>query len=165
MPATNRIGPPLKTGRKGGEVMSVENTQRVMDTYIEDLLARGPYKRHFSDDVVLTMVGTDQVAESPDGTEAFIDYLHTVAFEATPELKNMIVGDSQAVGEFDFVGKHVNEFGGIAATGREVRVPYCMVYELEGNKIRALRGYMPMDVLLRQLGGDPSPQQSVEPGH
>jgi hypothetical protein len=39
------------------------------------------------------------------------------------------------------------------------------VYELEGNKIRALRGYMPMDVLLHQLGDAPSPEQSVEPSH
>jgi predicted ester cyclase len=143
--------------------MSVEDTQRAMDAYIEELLKRGPYKRHFSEDVVLSMVGTDQGTEGPDDTEAFIDYLHTVAFEANPELKNMIVGDNQAVGEFDFVGKHIGEFGGMAATGREVRVPYCMVYELEGSKIRALRGYMPMDELLRQLGSVGSPEQSVEP--
>ncbi len=45
----------------------------------------------------------------------------------------------------------------MAATGREVRVPYCMVYELEGEKIGALRGYMPMDVLMRQLGGSSTP--------
>ena len=78
----------------------------------------------------------------------------------------MIVGDGQAVSEFDFVGKHVGEFGGIAATGREVRVPYCMVYELEGEKIRVLRGYMPMDVMMQQLGGGVSSEEhSVEPSH
>jgi predicted ester cyclase len=77
----------------------------------------------------------------------------------------MGVGDGKRVGEFDFVGKHVAEFGGIAATGREVRVPYCMVYELEGEKIRVLRPYMPMDVLLQQIGGVSSPEQSVEPSH
>jgi len=143
--------------------MAVEDTRRAMETYVEDLLQRGPYKGHFSDDVVLSMVGTDQGAEGPEGVEAWIDYLHREAFEARPELKNMIVGDGQAAVEFDFVGKHVGEFGGMAATGREVRVPYCMVYELEGEKIKALRGYMPMDVLMQQLGGSPSPEQSVEP--
>jgi predicted ester cyclase len=143
--------------------MLVEDTRRAMEAYVGDLLQRGPYKRHFSDDVVLSMEGTDQRTEGPDDTEAFINYLHTVAFEASPELKNMIVDDNQAAAEFDFVGKHVGEFGGMAATGREVRVPYCMVYELEGEKIRALRGYMPMDVLMRQLGESPSPEQRVEP--
>ena len=143
--------------------MSVEETQQAMSAYVDDLLRGGPYKRHFSEDVVLSMVGTDQGAQGPDGVEAWIDYLHREAFEARPELKNMIVGDGQAAVEFDFVGRHVGEFGGMAATGREVRVPYCMVYELEGEKIKALRGYMPMDVLMQQLGGSPSPEQSVEP--
>ena len=137
--------------------MAVEDTRRAMEAYVGDLLQRGPYKRHFSDDVVLSMVGTDQETEGPDDTEAFIDYLHTVAFEASQELKNMIVGDGQAAAEIDFVGRHVGELGGMAATGREVRVPYCMVYELEGEKIGALRGYMPMDVLMRQLDGSPAP--------
>jgi predicted ester cyclase len=143
--------------------MSVEETQQAMSAYVDDLLRGGPYKRHFSEDVVLSMVGTDQGAQGPDGVEAWIDYLHREAFEARPELKNMIVGDGQAAVEFDFVGKHVGEFGGMAATGREVRVPYCMVYELEGEKINALRGYMPMDVLMQQLGGTPSSEERVEP--
>jgi predicted ester cyclase len=143
--------------------MSVEETQQAMSAYVDDLLRGGPYKRHFSEDVVLSMVGTDQGAQGPDGVEAWIDYLHREAFEARPELKNMIVGDGQAAVEFDFVGKHVGEFGGMAATGREVRVPYCMVYELEGEKIKALRGYMPMDVLMQQLGGTPSSEERVEP--
>ncbi len=103
--------------------MSVEDTRRAMEAYVGDLLQRGPYKRHFSDDVVVTLVGTDQGAQGPDDAEAWIDYLHTQAFKARPELKSMIVSDGQAAAEFDFVGEHVGEFGGIAATGREVRVP------------------------------------------
>jgi predicted ester cyclase len=59
------------------------------------------------------------------------------------------------VAEFDFVGRHVGEFGGIGATGREVRVPYCVVYELRGEKIGAVRIYLSLDVLLRQLGDAP----------
>jgi predicted ester cyclase len=86
-----------------------------------------------------------------------------VAFEASPELKNMIVSEGADEVELAHRLEHVGEFGGMAAKGREVRVPYCMVYELEGEKIGALRGYMPMDVLMRQLGGSPWPEQSVEP--
>ena len=80
--------------------------------------------------------------------------------------QNMIIGDDRAAVEVDFVAKHIGEFGGIAATGREVRVPYSVVYDLEGEKIKALRIYMPTDVLLEQLGGTSSPEQSVvEPSH
>ncbi len=49
--------------------MTVEVAQRTMEAYVEDLLG-GPYKRHFSDDVVVSLVGTDQGAEGPDEAEA-----------------------------------------------------------------------------------------------
>ena len=143
--------------------MSVDDTQRAMNAYVEDLLEGGPYKRHFSEDVVVSLVGTDQGAEGPDGAEGWIDYLHKVAFEASPELKGMIVDDGQAAAEFDFVGKHVGEFGGMGATGRDVRVPYSAVYDLEGEKIRALRIYLSMDLLMQQLGSTPSSEERVEP--
>jgi predicted ester cyclase len=145
--------------------MSVENTQRTMEAYLEDLVGGGPYKRHFADDVVVALVSSDQGAEGPDAAQAWIAYLHQQAFEARPELKNMFVADGKAAAELDFVGKHTGEFGGIAATGREVRVPYSVVYDLEGEKIKALRIYMPMDVLMEQLGATASPEQSVEPSY
>jgi predicted ester cyclase len=145
--------------------MSVENTQRTMEAYIEDLVGGGSYKRHYSDDVVVAWVGTDQGAEGPDAAEAWIDYLHREAFEARPELKSMIISDDQAAAELDFVGKHIGEFGGIAATGREVRVPYCVVYDLEGEKIKSLRIYLPLTYLLEQLSSVGSPEESVEPSH
>ena len=140
--------------RKGGAGMAVEVARRTMEAYVEDLLG-GPYKRHFSDDVVVALVGTDQGAEGPDGAEAWIDHLHTVAFKARPELKSMIVDDGQAAAEFDFVGEHVGEFGGVAATGREVRVPYGVVYDLRGGEISAVRIYLSLELLMRQLGDAP----------
>ena len=143
--------------------MSAEDTRQAMSAYVEDLLGDGPYKRHFSEDVVVSLVGTDQGAESPDGAEGWIDYLHKEAFEARPELKSMIVADGQAAAEFDFVGKHVGEFGGIGATGREVRVPYSAVYDLEGEKIRAVRIYLSMDLLMQQLSGAPASEERVGP--
>ncbi len=141
------------------------STQQTMTAYVEGLLGGGPYKRHFSENVVVSLEGSDQGAEGPDATEGWINYLHQEAFEARPEIKNVIIADGQAVAELDFVGKHVGEFGGIAATGKEVRVPYCVGYDLEGEEIRALRIYMPTDVVLRQLDGGPSPEQGVEPSH
>jgi predicted ester cyclase len=89
--------------------------------------------------VVVALVGSDQGAEGPDDAEAWIDYLHRGALEARPELKNMFVADAKATAEADFVGKHIGEFGGMAATGKEVRVPYSVMYDVEGEKIKALR--------------------------
>ncbi len=145
--------------------MSVERTQQTMTAYVEDLLGGGPYKRHFSENVVVSLEGSDQGAEGPEAAEGWINYLHQEAFEARPEVKNVIITNGQAVAELDFVGKHVGEFGGIAATGKDVRVPYCVVYDLQGEKIEALRIYMPTDALLRQLDGAPSEVRGVEPSH
>ena len=142
--------------------MSVEDTRRTMNAYVEDLTKGGPYKRHFSDDVVVSLVGTDQGAEGPDEAEGWINYLHTEAFEAHPELKGVIADDGQAAAEFDFVGKHVGEFGGMSATGREVRVPYSVVYDLEGEKITAVRIYLSIDLLMQQLGATSELEQSEE---
>jgi predicted ester cyclase len=143
--------------------MSAEDTQQAMNAYVEDLLGEGPYKRHFSEEVVVSVVGTDQSAEGPDAAEGLVEYLHKEAFKARPELKSMIVADGQAAAEFDFVGKHVGEFGGIGATGREVRVPYSAVYDLEGEKIRAVRIYLSMDLLMQQLSGAPASEERVGP--
>lgn len=140
--------------------MSEENTGRVMEEYLEDLRRRGPYKRHFSDDVAFTMVGTEIEATGPDAVEQTIRYVHEGAFDASPEVKTLVAASDRAVVEFDFVGRHTGEFAGVAATGREVSVPYCAVYDLEGEKIKALRVYLPMDALLRQLDAAPSTMHS-----
>jgi len=137
-----------------------EDTRQTLEAYLEDLLAQGPYKKYFSDDVVMEMMGQNQRFEGPDAVEQMIGYMHRQAFEASLEIMNMVVGDGQAAAEFDFVGRHTGEFAGVEATGREVRVPYCVVYDLEEGKIKALRLYFPMDVLMRQLGVAPAPQQS-----
>jgi ketosteroid isomerase-like protein len=129
--------------------MSVENTQQTMEAYFQDLVGGGPYKQHFADNVVVALAGTDQGAEGPDDVQAWIDYLHREAFEAHPERKNMFCADGNATVEGDFVG--------MAATGREVRVPYSVVYDLEGEKIKALRIYMCTEVLVEQLGATASP--------
>ena len=142
--------------------MPEENTRRVMEAYLEDLRGRGPYKRHFSEDVAFAIVGTDIEATGPDAVERTIDYFHQEAFDARPEVRTLVVANDRAVAELDFVGEHTGEFSGIEATGREVIVPYCAVYDLEGEKIKALRLYFPMDVLLRQLGATPSPMRSEE---
>jgi SnoaL-like polyketide cyclase len=60
---------------------------------------------------------------------------------------------SRAAIEADFVGTHSGEFGGLAATGRAVRVPYSVVYDLRGDRISALRIYFPMSLLMEQISG------------
>ncbi len=54
--------------------------------------------------------------------------------------------------EGDFVGKHIGEFAGIPATGKDVCVPLCVVYDLVNDQIKQGRVYFEMPALLQQLG-------------
>ena len=81
----------------------------------------------------------------------FIRYMHEQAFDARPELKNLLIDEGKAALEADFVGTHTGEFAGVAPTGRAVRVPYSVIYDLRGDQISNLRIYLPLSVLVEQI--------------
>jgi predicted ester cyclase len=74
------------------------------------------------------------------------------AFDARAEKSNEIIANGQAIGEGYVVGKHIGEFAGIPATGKEFRVPLCVVYDVEDDQIKRARIYFKMPALLAQLG-------------
>lgn len=125
--------------------------QQVMQDYLDALVKRADFPAYFTDDVVATFEGTDQYADGREAAEQLIRYVHEGAFDAQMELKNLLTDDGKAAIEADFVGTHVGEFASIPATGRAVRVPYSVVYDLSGGKISALRIYFPMGLLIEQL--------------
>ena len=63
----------------------------------------------------------------------------------------LLADTGKAAIEADFVGTHTGEFAGIAPTGRDVRVPYSVIYDLRDDQISALRIYFPMNLLIEQL--------------
>jgi predicted ester cyclase len=132
--------------------MSKQLTETALAAYIEQLAQRGPYGQYFDHDVTFSLMGAGMEVKGAVEVEQFIRFLHEQAFDAHPELKNTLVADGRAALEFVFVGTHIGEFMGAVATGRKVQVPYSVFYELADNKITALRAYMPMDELMRQLG-------------
>ncbi len=131
--------------------MSTELTQQTMQAYGAMLIKRGAYGQYFTDDVTFSLMGPGQVFEGRPAVEGFIRLLHEQAFDAQPELLSMLFGEGQAAVEAIFRGRHIDEFMGVSATGRSVEVPYSVFYTLRGDKIAALRAYMPVDVLMGQL--------------
>jgi steroid delta-isomerase-like uncharacterized protein len=129
--------------------MSTE--RQVMQDYLDALVKRAEFPAYFTDDVVATFEGTDQRAEGREAAGQLIRYVHESAFDARMELKNLLADDGKAAIEADFAGTHTGEFAGIPATGRAVRVPYSVVYDLRGDQISALRIYFPMSQLIEQL--------------
>jgi steroid delta-isomerase-like uncharacterized protein len=131
--------------------MSVETTSQTMRSYLEAFLALGDFADYYTDDLTWTTVGTGQELQGRQPVRDFLIWMHTQAFDAHPKVKTLVVGDGQAALEADFVGTHTGEFLGIPATGKSVQVPYCVIYDLQGDKITALRAYIPMDLFARHL--------------
>ena len=125
--------------------------RQVMQDYLGALVKRADFPRYFTDDVVATFEGTDQRADGRDAAGQLIRYVHEGAFDALMELKNLLADDGKAAIEANFVGTHTGDFGGLPSTGKAVRVPYSVVYDLRGDQISALSIYFPMSLLMEQL--------------
>lgn len=129
--------------------MSTESTRKIMGQYIE---SDHSDTSMMAEDVVFTIMATGQKHKGPEGVQQMLNYFYHIAFEATADTKNIFYADGKAVVEGDFIGKHIGEFAGIPATGKDVRVPLCVVYDLENDQIRRGRVYFEMPALMAQLG-------------
>jgi len=129
--------------------MSIEITREVITKYLN---SKHSDMSMMAEDVVFTNMATGQEHRGPAGVLQMLNYIYHIAFEADAETRNTIFANGQAVLEADFVGKHIGEFAGIPATNKQVRVPLCVVYDLEEDKITRGRIYFEMPVLFQQLG-------------
>ena len=77
--------------------------------------------------------------------------MHEIAFDAQPELVNVVVDDHGAAAEAVFAGTHTGEFAGVGATGNAVRLPYSAFYAVPTAGSRRLRLYMSLADLIAQI--------------
>jgi predicted ester cyclase len=84
-----------------------------------------------------------------------LNYFYHIAFDATAATHTMLFGENSAMVEGNFIGKHIGEFAGIPATGKDVNVPLCVIYDLENDRIKQGRVYFEMPALFQQLGVAP----------
>lgn len=129
--------------------MSVESTKETMLRYFN---SEHDDVSMMANDVVFTIMATGQEHQSPQGVMGMLNYFYHVAFDATAETRTLLFGENNAMVEGEFVGKHIGEFAGIPATGKSVRVPICVVYDLENAQIKRGRVYFEMPALMAQLG-------------
>jgi len=104
-----------------------------------------------ADDVTFTAMATGDVSTGPDEVAGMLHYLYHVAFDADAEIRGLTSDQGTVVLEADFVGKHIGEFAGMAPTGKSVRVPFCVVYDVADGLIRKARIYFEIPALLAQL--------------
>lgn len=132
--------------------MSVETTRHLIESYAQALLSAGDYARFFSEDVTLTLQGTDRAVSGREAVRQLITFMHTQAFKTDIRVKGVVYGERQAMLEADFVGTHIGVFEGVPASLRDVHVSYAVAYDVDASGITALRLYFPMDQLMRQIG-------------
>jgi predicted ester cyclase len=101
-------------------------------------------------------MATGEETLGPEEVLQSLNYIYHVAFDARAEPTNLVIDDGIGVVEADFVGAHIGEFAGITATNKSVRVPLCLVYEVENDKIKRARIYFETPALFEQLGVAPS---------
>jgi steroid delta-isomerase-like uncharacterized protein len=110
-----------------------------------------------ADDVIFTMMATGEETQGPEAVGQMLHYFYHVAFDARAETISKFASNGQAVIEANVVGKHIGEFAGIPATGKEFRVPLCVVYDVEDDQIQRARIYFEIPALLAQLGVEMGP--------
>ena len=133
--------------------MSLEATREVVTAYLQNHADPS----YLAEDAVFTDMGTGEEYRGRAAIAQSLEYIYHQAFDARPEVHSTVLTDGHAVAEGEFVGRHIGDFAGMPATGREVRVPICVAYDVEGDKIKRARIYLLANVLLQQLGAIPEP--------
>jgi steroid delta-isomerase-like uncharacterized protein len=109
--------------------------------------------KYLTEDAEFTDLTTGEVTKGREAIGQLLHHIYHEAFEARAEITSTIITENKAVLEATFTGKHIGEFAGVAATGKDVKVPLCVVYDLEGDKIKRARIYLLASVLFQQLNG------------
>jgi hypothetical protein len=128
--------------------MSVEHVRKIAEPYFRehDLTALAP-------DVVSVDIAAGREARGRDAVaDAMIADFWGRAFEGGGELaRTSYAPDGTAVMEFDYVGRHVGAYHGVAPTGRTVRAKVCIVATVGDEHIEREHIYYPLARLLDQL--------------
>src|SRR5579859_7424645 len=103
--------------------MSAERTEQTMQAYANAMRGREDFAKYFSDDVVLTVEGTDQRTQGREDVRRGIGRTESLG---EIKLRSLFCGEGHAVVEADFIRKDGHH------------VPYSVIYDLADDKITAL---------------------------
>jgi steroid delta-isomerase-like uncharacterized protein len=136
-----------------------QDNATVVRRFVEEVINRGQM------DSAAQFVWEDVVEQVPlpgqgPGLEGLKDILRHMR-AAFPDLdfsiKEQIAEGEKVVSRFEWTGTHQQEFAGVPATGRPVRVWGVVIDRLEGGRIKDTRIIMDTLGLMMQLGVFPPP--------
>lgn len=131
--------------------MTAENNFRIIEEYLAE---HDPSL--VDEDAVLIDQSQPDPIKGPDAIAAMLYDMYHVAFPGAEATITRISSAEDAVTlEFTFSGRNDGPFMGRPATGREVSIPMCAVYEMAQLKIVQIRLYYDSATMARQLGNIP----------
>lgn len=108
--------------------------------------------KYVAEDAIFKDMTTGKETKGRQAISAMLHYIYHIAFDAEAIVTNTVITGKNALLEASFVGKHIGEFAGIEATGKQVNVPLCITYDLnDDGLIQTARIYMLTDVMMHQL--------------
>lgn len=137
--------------RPNDESPATAQTRATVSVFLNALTTGDHFADFLAEGVTQTLMETGEVTSGRGAVARLTNHLYREAFAATLEIRGVVVEGRRAVFEADFVGAHVGEFAGIAPTGRIVGVPLVAACEVIDGKIGALRIYLSLDSLVRQV--------------
>jgi steroid delta-isomerase-like uncharacterized protein len=107
-------------------------------------------------DGVITIVGTGDVFEGPEGTRKYAQSWISGFPDGQVTVDNILADGDRVVVEYTGRGTHTGtletSMGPIAPTGRSVTIKLCDVVELVDGKIARQRSYFDTGSIMAQLG-------------
>lgn len=123
-------------------------TQQVLEAYWKSHDAS-----YVAEDAVFTMMPTGEEIRGRDAVAKHLAGFYHGTLDAHAETVNSMFDGKKGLLEAVIVGKHTGDFAGIPATGRNVKVPIAVAYDVEGGQIRRARIYLMANVLIQQISG------------
>jgi steroid delta-isomerase-like uncharacterized protein len=130
--------------------MSIKTNRNIINKYLD---SNHTDLSMMAEDVVFINMASGEKHRGPEAVSQMLNFMYHIAFDAHAETKNLIINETNAVFEADFVGKHIGEYAGTPPTNKSVKVPLCVVYDIENDKIKRARIYFEGPALMAQLNG------------
>ena len=139
--------------------MSTQENARVVRRFTEEVITQGDIDSaaQFVWDDVVEQVPFPGQGPGLEGLKAVLRSMRTAFPDLNFAIQEQIAEGDKVASRFEWTGTHQQEFLGVPATGRQVRVWGIVIDRMEGGRIKDTRIIMDTLGLMTQLGVFPSP--------
>jgi hypothetical protein len=84
--------------------MSIKTNRNIINKYLD---SNHTDLSMMAEDVVFINMASGEKHRGPEAVSQMLNFMYHIAFDAHAETKNLIINETNAVFEADFVGKHI----------------------------------------------------------